>query len=85
MKRQSTVFDNDVRVESLQYKEVKRRVVNKNEDKEFVTKSGQVISVTYKKEVLSGVGMTDYYQITDNGRVIKPLTSQGVINYIKTK
>ncbi len=81
MKHQSTLFENQIRVKPIKYKEYKRlKIYN---ERELSTKNGIIITVVKKKQHITGVGDRVYYQISDRGMVIQPLTSKGVINYLK--
>jgi len=87
MKRQSNLFDNDVRIKPLKYKEIKRLQLKDNESKEFLTASERVITVTKKNKGIQGVTskQTIFYQICDAGKIIEPLTAKGVKRHLKTK
>jgi hypothetical protein len=56
MKRQSSLFDNDVRVTPLEAKEIKSIRVKKNESKEYLTASNRVVIVTKYCKPIMGVG-----------------------------
>ena len=85
MKRQSTLFDNDVRVTPLEQKEIKSIRVKEDESKEFLTSSNRIVIVTKKVKAIQGVNLNKctYFQINDMGKIIEPLQSVGVKNYLK--
>lgn len=87
MKKQKTIFENSVRENPLQYidMEKERLYLKENVPKEFVTKNGAVIIVVKKNYIISGVSLykIQAYQINDCGKIIEPLKSIGVKNYIK--
>ncbi len=84
-KRQSSLFDNDVRVTPLEQREIKSIRIAENESKEYLTKSNRVVIVTKKCRFIQGVGSEKitYFQISDNGAIIEPLQSIGIKNYLK--
>lgn len=58
--------------------------VNKDGEKEYMTKQGMLIKVIRKKEYLSGVGLVVYYQIhKPDGNMLSPLTTKGIKNFIE--
>lgn len=85
MKRQSNIFDNDVRVTPLERKEIKSIRIKENESKEYLTASNRVVIVTKRCRFIQGVGAEKktYFQICDEGKIIEPLKSVGVKNYLK--
>lgn len=85
MKRQSTLFDNDIRVTPLEQKEIKSIRIKEDEAKEYLTSSNKVVIVTKKCKYIQGVGAEKqtYFQINDCGKIIEPLQSIGVKNYLK--
>lgn len=85
MKRQSALFDNDIRVTPLEQKEIKSIRVKEGESKEYLTASNRVVIVTKKHKHIMGCGADaiTYYQICDEGKIIEPLQSIGVKNYLK--
>lgn len=83
MEKQTTIFTNESRKEKLVYHLPKRLGINVGEGKEYLTANGKVITVSRKRELLSGVGSCDYYIIQDEGKIVKPLQKVGVINYLR--
>lgn len=85
MKRQSSLFDNDVRITPLETKEIKSIRIKEDESKEYLTASNRVVIVTKKCKHIMGCGpkKTTYYQINDLGKIIEPLQSAGVKTYLK--
>lgn len=85
MKRQSTLFDNDVRVTPLEQKEIKSIRIKENESKEYLTASNRVVIVTkYCKHIMgAGGGKKTYFQVNDLGKIIEPPQLIGVKNYLK--
>ena len=85
MKKQLNIYSNELRENKLEYSEPKRLTLKENEPKEFLTKSGQIMIVVKRKSKVSGVGMSQYFQATINGSVYEPLTSKGILHWIRTK
>ncbi len=85
MKKQYSLYENVIRPKPIEYKEVKRLCVSMDKSREFVTKKGFVIHVQrVEKRSIQGVGeVYGLYQVSDRGKVIFPLQSIGVKNYIK--
>ena len=84
-KRQSSLFDNDVRVTPLEQKEIKSIRIKENESKEYLTATNRVVIVTKKCRHVQGCGAEKltYCQVNDLGKIIEPLQSIGVKNYLK--
>ena len=84
MKRQTTITDNDIRVTPFEQKEIKAIRIKQDESKEYLTKSGRIVIVKKISKFITGVAeKITYYQISDLGKVIEPLQSIGVKNYLK--
>ena len=83
MKRQSTLLDNDVRVVKLEYTPPKTIRIVPNTPKEYLSKSGKIITVEKKTYPIAGVAQKEpWYIVTIDGRDFKPLTLKGVIMMI---
>lgn len=67
----------------LQFVFIKSLIMPVNSQKQFLTKKNEIVTVFHLKQILSGVSVTDFYQIlkSDNSQ-ISPLTSEGVKRYI---
>lgn len=85
MKKQLTITDNVARVEPLETKEIKRITLKPNQSKEYMTKSGCIVIVTKRVTFIQGVTLKPitFYEISDCGKIIKPLKSIGVLNYLE--
>lgn len=84
MKTQKTIFNNDARIEPLIYSEEMILRLDCNQAKEYVTKNGAVVTIVKICKHIQGVGKyTPYFQVNDCGKIIEPLQSIGVKNYLK--
>ena len=77
--KQKTILDNDCRNEPIIYDAEKKIYLKENESKEYVTKSGAIVTVVKKKKHLQGVSLYPivFFQLNDCGKIIEPLQSIG--------
>ena len=85
MKNQFNIFNNQSRESKLDYLKHTKLNIALNEEVEYLSKSGKVVSVTKKSKVISTGKRKAYYQIMFEGELLQPLTSKGVLNYINNK
>jgi len=85
MGKQSSLFDNSVRVTPLETKEINSIRIKEDESKEYATALGKVVIVTKKVGFLQGVSTKKqtYFQISTDGKVLQPFQAIGVKNYLK--
>lgn len=89
MRPQTNLFQNDVRMEKLEYVLPTRFTMDMNESREYLTKSGKVVQITKKEDTIQGTkgrnpkGLTTFFQICDEGKILQPFKPVGVRNYLK--
>jgi hypothetical protein len=83
MGNQLSVFDNEPRITKLNKKKNLRLLMEIDEPKEYLTAADKVAVIVKKRKVITGVGLTTYYQVNFEGKVLEPYNSAGVKQFLK--